>query len=254
MSTDEPPKVFLRYEPLRPKTAEGVLSPVFERQKELLTEVPVVTTTDKVLDCVLPPREWQLADGTVMIQRVDQQQVSREQLSDLRDMFEFKLADAKARKAGVCPVRQAIYAMLFDEIVRQTTIDNSERGLLLARIRDELRMTRDAYTTLYEASVNYSTRKMYEATKNLPEMRERMGELRQETDVLKKELSRLQAKHGAMLRCVEEQQQAEAKKHNEERLFLERTKQRLQSHLDSVKAAQEAERRAIRGEEEPVAA
>ena len=243
--------MFLRYEAAR-AAVEGApaLSPVFEKQQEVLSDVPVVTTTDKVLDCVLPPRRWEEADGTALMQRVDHTQVSREALSELRETFEFKLQDAKARRQGICTVRQSIYAMLFDELLRQVTIDNPERGLVLARVRDELRMTADAYVTLYEASVNYSARKMNEATRALPEMRDRMGVLRSETDVLKKELNRLQAKHAAMTRCVEEQQAADHKKHNEERVFLEHQKIRLQKHLDAVKEAQDAERKALRGDDE----
>ena len=237
-------KVFLRYEAPRPLTeAEPPLPAVFAQQYDVLTDAPIVTTTDKVLDCVLPPRVFEDEDGNQFVQRVDHQQVSRETLSELRYTFDEKLSEAKARRQGICPVRQAIYAMLFDELVRQVTIDGPERGLLLARVRDEIRMTLDAYTTLYEASVTYSANKMSQATRTLPEMRARMSVLRDETDVLKKELSRLQAKHAAMQRCVEEQQAADHKKHAEERVFLEGLKLRLQKHLDFVKETQENERR-----------
>ncbi len=33
-----------------------------------------------------------------------------------------------------------------DELLRQVTVDNAERGLLLLRVRDEVRMTTAAYT------------------------------------------------------------------------------------------------------------
>ena len=42
--------------------------------------------------------------------------------------------------------------MLFlDELIRQVTINCAERGLLLLRVRDEIRMTIAAYQTLYES-------------------------------------------------------------------------------------------------------
>ncbi len=42
--------------------------------------------------------------------------------------------------------------MLFpDELIRQVTIESPERGLLLLRVRDEIRMTLDAYKTLYDS-------------------------------------------------------------------------------------------------------
>ena len=38
-----------------------------------------------------------------------------------------------------------------DELIRQVTVNSAERGLLLLRVRDEIRMTIDAYKTLYES-------------------------------------------------------------------------------------------------------
>lgn len=50
--------------------------------------------------------------------------------------------------------------MLFsDELLRQVTINCAERGLLLMRVRDEVRMTLAAYDALYESSVAFGVRK-----------------------------------------------------------------------------------------------
>ena len=38
-----------------------------------------------------------------------------------------------------------LYSQCFDELIRQTTLSNVERGLLLLRMRDEWRMTLHAY-------------------------------------------------------------------------------------------------------------
>lgn len=51
----------------------------------------------------------------------------------------------QARETGICPVREELYAQCFDEIIREVTINCAERGLLLLRVRDELRMTIAAY-------------------------------------------------------------------------------------------------------------
>ena len=45
----------------------------------------------------------------------------------------------------VFQVRRELYAQCFDELIRQSTINCTERGLLLLRVRDELRMTLHAY-------------------------------------------------------------------------------------------------------------
>lgn len=51
----------------------------------------------------------------------------------------------QARETGICPVREELYAQCCDELIRQVTINCAERGLLLLRVRDEMRMTIAAY-------------------------------------------------------------------------------------------------------------
>jgi dynein light intermediate chain len=52
---------------------------------------------------------------------------------------------------------------LFDEIIRQATLNLPERGLLLMRVRDNLKMTFAAYQTLYEGSLVFGSRKAHVA-------------------------------------------------------------------------------------------
>ena len=52
---------------------------------------------------------------------------------------------SQARETGICPVREELYAQCFDELIREVTINCAERGLLLLRVRDEMRMTIAAY-------------------------------------------------------------------------------------------------------------
>ena len=53
--------------------------------------------------------------------------------------------------------------LISDELIRQVTIECAERGLLLLRVRDEIRMTIAAYQTLYESSVAFGMRKALQA-------------------------------------------------------------------------------------------
>ena len=53
--------------------------------------------------------------------------------------------ERQARESGICPVREELFSQCFDEIIRQVTLAEPERGLLLVRIRDEIRMTIAAY-------------------------------------------------------------------------------------------------------------
>jgi dynein light intermediate chain len=65
----------------------------------------------------------------VLHRRVDQEQL---------DTF---LQQRQARETGICPVRRELYSQAFDELIRQVTINCAERGLLLLRVRNEIRMT-----------------------------------------------------------------------------------------------------------------
>merc|ERR1711871_1344078 len=77
----------------------------------------------------------------------------------LQEKLDTQLQTRKARETGICPVREELYSQCFDELIRQITINCAERGLLLLRVRDELRMTVAAYQGLYESSVAYGMRK-----------------------------------------------------------------------------------------------
>jgi dynein light intermediate chain len=65
----------------------------------------------------------------------------------------------EARETGICPKREELFAQCFDELIRQITINCAERGFLLVRVRDEIKMTIQAYQTLYESSIAYGMRK-----------------------------------------------------------------------------------------------
>jgi hypothetical protein len=58
---------------------------------------------------------------------------------------------------GVTAVLTA-WPVCSDELIRQVTINCAERGLLLLRVRDEIRMTIAAYQTLYESSIAFGMR------------------------------------------------------------------------------------------------
>jgi len=55
------------------------------------------------------------------------------------------------------------------------TLDSPERGLLLLRVRDEIRMTLDAYRTLYGSSVTFGVRKQMQAELGMPEVEAEIG-------------------------------------------------------------------------------
>lgn len=84
---------------------------------------------------------------------------SRSDVTQLKDDLDQKLMERQARDSGICPVREELYQQAFDELIRQITLECPERGILLMGVRDEIRMTIEAYQTLYGSSVTFGTRK-----------------------------------------------------------------------------------------------
>jgi dynein light intermediate chain len=56
----------------------------------------------------------------------------------------------QARTDAICPIRQMLFSQVFDEIIRQVTLNCTERGLMLLRVRDERKMTIAANETIYQ--------------------------------------------------------------------------------------------------------
>ena len=75
-------------------------------------------------------------------------------------------------------MREDLFSQCFDEIIRQVTLAEPERGLLLLRVRDECRNTIGAYQTLYHASVNFAMRKQLQAEHGMQELIKTMEELK----------------------------------------------------------------------------
>ncbi|KAF7255787.1 hypothetical protein EG68_07356 [Paragonimus skrjabini miyazakii] len=109
--------------------------------------------TEEILNSILPPREW-TENGQLWIQHVSSTPATRLDVVNLQEELDRRLQQRQARETGICPVRRELYNQVFDELIRQVTINCAERGLLLLRVRDEIRMTIAAYQTLYESNVH----------------------------------------------------------------------------------------------------
>ncbi|XP_068274135.1 axonemal dynein light intermediate polypeptide 1 isoform X2 [Nyctibius grandis] len=121
-----------------------------------------------------------------------------------------------------------------DELIRETTINCAERGLLLLRVRDEIQMTIAAYQTLYESSVVFGTRKALQAEQGKADMEERITKLEEEKQELERQVSDEKARCKAIENRENERRQIEEKKHAEEVQLLKRTNQQLKAQLESI--------------------
>ena len=159
---------------------------------------------EEILNSILPPREWE-HNGKLWRQRVSASPATRLDVMNLQEQLDQKLQQRQARETGICQVRtnkvlrnteyiylqvrRELYSQCFDELIRQSTINCAERGLLMLRVRDELRMTLMAYQTLYESSIAFGIRKALKAEAGKAEMEAYISKLELEKTKLDKEVS-----------------------------------------------------------------
>ncbi|XP_032016174.1 axonemal dynein light intermediate polypeptide 1 [Hylobates moloch] len=188
---------------------------------------------EEILNAILPPREW-VEDTQLWIQQVSSTPSTRMDVVHLQEQLDLKLQQRQARETGICPVRRELYSQCFDELIREVTINCAERGLLLLRVRDEIRMTIAAYQTLYESSVAFGMRKALQAEQGKSDMERKIAELETEKRDLERQVNEQKAKCEATEKRESERRQVEEKKHNEEIQFLKRTNQQLKAQLEGI--------------------
>ena len=206
------------------------------------------------------------------MQYVSSTPATRLDVINLQEQLDQRLLQRQARETGICPVREELYAQCFDELIRQVTINCAERGLLLLRVRDEIRMTIAAYQTLYESSIAFGMcaparlapfhrtrrvatcrarprpsrakracsrfaapcrRKALQAEQGKADMEARIKQLEAEKKDLERQVLELKAKAEAIEKREGERRALEEKKHAEEVQFLKRTNASLKKELET---------------------
>jgi len=200
------------------------------------TQLPPVESkpnTDDILHAILPPREW-IEDQKHYIQYVSNQSATRLDVIQLQEALDQRLMERQARETGICPVREELYSQCFDELIRQVTINCAERGLLLLRVRDEIRMSIAAYQTLYQSSVTFGTRKQLQAEQGKAETENMIAELEEQKKTLEARVVELKNKCEAIERREAERRAIDERKRKEEIDFLKHQSQHLESFLKGL--------------------
>ena len=139
-------------------------------KKKQLPPIESNPSFTETLNAMFLPREWE-ENGKKFIQYVSPEPATREKARDLFKALDEKIKERQAREKGICPVREELYSQCFDEIIRQVTIECPERGLLLLRVRDEIKMTIASYQTLYESAILFGIRKQLQAESGKEELK-----------------------------------------------------------------------------------
>ena len=201
-----------------------------KRENSAIDNNPSLSET---LNAMFLPREWE-ESGKKFIQYVSPEPATREKARDLFKALDEKIKERQAREKGICPVREELYSQCFDEIIRQVTIECPERGLLLLRVRDEIKMTIASYQTLYESAILFGIRKQLQAEEGKEELKKKKEELEIKKKKLIEKKLQLENKLKAFDKQVEERKQIEEAKREEEIKFLKEQNENLEKFLNSI--------------------
>lgn len=111
-----------------------------------------------------------------------------------------------------------------DELIRQITLSQPERGLLLLRVRDELHMTLSAYQDLFVSSRDYDPYKnvLKESYQNYQEMEKKYKSLVETVKAMQEERDSMAKMLEREDLIFKESREAAFKKFSEEFHFLKR--------------------------------
>ncbi|XP_029901910.1 axonemal dynein light intermediate polypeptide 1-like [Myripristis murdjan] len=200
--------------PPRPRSASADLS----RQQN-----------QEILHAILPPREWVEANQ-LWVQQVSRTPSTQADAVYLKEQLDLKLQQRQARETGICPIHMELYSQCFDELIRQVTLICAERGLLLSRVRDEIKMTMYVYQALYESSMAFSGRNALNADKNKADMEKIISALEDENRLLNEQI----AEYEAMKWSEIERGRVEEQEHTQEMQFLKKRTNRLKVCLEEL--------------------
>ena len=85
-----------------------------------------------------------------------------------------------------------MHSQCFDEVIRQITINCSERGYLLVSVRDEFKMIKEGLKQLYDSSIAYGMKKALKADQEKTKMRETKKALEKENKELKRQIDEME--------------------------------------------------------------
>ena len=136
-------------------------------------------------------------------------------------------------------MREELHAQCFDELDMADHHQLRERGLLLLRVRDEIRMTIASYQTLYESSIAFGMRKALMAEYKKTELEGKVKQLEAEREDLTKQVADLTQRCEDIATKEVERRAADEAKHSEDVEKLKGVNLQLKTNLESMPGAAE---------------
>jgi dynein light intermediate chain len=161
----------------------------------------------------------------------------------LQEKLDDLLYSKQARDTGICPIREELHSQVFDELIRELVIECEDRGLILLRIRDQIRMSIAAYQTLYHTSVAFGTRKTLQAENAVVECENKLNGLVEAKTQLQVTINELENRSEAMTKKYTEEKEIEDTKLKDEVEYLKKQQGILKAFVQAQtkKAQQDTE-------------
>lgn len=154
-------------------------------------------------------------------------------LHQLQNRFEQMLYDEHALEIGLCTKRRRIYNDLFDELIRIIYLQCSERGLLLARMKNEYLQWINTYEELYSSGMAYGLRETLYKSNGKHHTIDRIDQLEKDCQRLHDEIDRESTRYERLTRLIVDDEE-----------FDQNTEQRsLKTNLHLLRTANEILRR-----------
>ncbi|CAD5230383.1 unnamed protein product [Bursaphelenchus okinawaensis] len=215
---------------------EERIDPAEELKKITDSDLPPIEPDKQlrcIMDCIIPPR-YRDMDGKSWMERASTVPATRFDMVGLQEKFDAELKARHAKSFGICPIRRKIYDELFDEIIRQVTINCAERGLLMLRVRDEIHLTILSYQSLLESAIAYGVRKaivveqeQHQAVRNLADERILNQRLTERIAELEKTLAQEKTVREEEIKLLEQTMKDENERLNE-------SNKTLKMHLQAI--------------------
>ncbi|KAF5223103.1 putative Axonemal inner arm dynein light chain [Trypanosoma cruzi] len=193
-----------------------------------------LSDVERVLYTLLPPKRTVCKETrNTILQCVSTEPSSRVEVADLHERLTERLRQRRARESGICPIRREVYAEVFDELIRQITLEEPTRGILLLRIRDELYQTLAAHSSLAERAMYFASKQREEAGEGMDELKRRIHELEEKRLELIVRKKAVQVREEQILRAIEQENNTRSKLRQDELGYYRRANRQLTQRIKS---------------------
>ncbi|KAG8343981.1 putative Axonemal dynein light chain [Trypanosoma vivax] len=187
---------------------------------------------ESLLYTLLPPTRTVCEEtGETVMQCVSAEPPSRVEVAKLHERLLQQLQKRRARVRGICPIRREIYAELFDELIREVTLDEPSRGVLLLRVRDELYQSLAAHQQLAERAMLFTSKQRGDKNTELDKLRVRLKELEEERETWLVRRRAAAVREEQLTQMYNEEYATRTKQYQDEAMYFRRANRQVSQRI-----------------------